>query len=131
MKVRKHQIKINPPTRPFKDMLEAKRGQSLYNRERCGEAGFYPCLECLGAGKVIAPYETADPVEGYKMADRIECPVCRGKCEGTKEAFMVWYNDRLHKWKNDMCKFRREVKRVKELQKLIVPEDINLIKKYL
>lgn len=36
----------------------------------------YDCNECNDKRKVVAPWEYLDPVEGYKLADRIPCPQC-------------------------------------------------------
>ena len=42
------------------------------------ETGEFPCHHCYGRGKIVAPWEQRDPVEGYKMAERIICTTCNG-----------------------------------------------------
>lgn len=51
----------------------------------------YPCLRCDASGRIIAPYERPDPVEGWKMADRITCPGCGGTKEGTRDQYKAAY----------------------------------------
>lgn len=36
------------------------------------------CQWCHGSGRIVHLDKRPDPVEGYKMADRITCPTCGG-----------------------------------------------------
>lgn len=66
----------------------------------------YPCTRCDGRGRVIAPGEHPDIIEGYKMSRRITCPLCegtRGVDRGTRlemyRAIMVAWAGRLTDWR--------------------------------
>jgi DnaJ-class molecular chaperone len=59
------------------------------------------CRECNGRGQVVADYERPDPVEGYKMADRVTCPSCGGAKYTTEKDYREFF-------KIQQAKFREE-----------------------
>lgn len=81
------------------------------------------CPHCDGHKRVIAPYERPDPVEGYKMADRIPCPDCGGSGETTEK---VWRE--IFKEQKELFVKQKKEKQAKEalikqaLAKLTVSE---------
>ena len=67
--------------------------------------GVLRCPYCLGWKKVVAPGEQLDPVEGYKLANRIPCPTCKGTgrvpLKVAKEEYQLWlssYKEEKKKW---------------------------------
>ena len=49
------------------------------------------CRECNGRGQVVADYEQPNPVEGYKMADRVTCPSCGGAKYTTEKDYRDYF----------------------------------------
>ena len=76
-------------------------------------AGKFICRECGGSGRVIADYERPDPVEGYKMADRVTCP----SCGGTKYTTEKDYRDFFKAEQAEYRKPEKEDKRINALRK--------------
>lgn len=49
------------------------------------------CDICSGSGRVIAPWERSDPVEGYKYADRVPCKDCNGTGKWDEKRWREWF----------------------------------------
>lgn len=47
-------------------------------RRKLAFPGAATCRKCLGNKRIVAPDEVPDPIEGYKMARRVTCPLCDG-----------------------------------------------------
>lgn len=58
------------------------RGKTLANKE-------YPCMRCAATGIIRDPDYEPDPVEGYKMAGHIKCPVCHNTGIVNEDQFTV------------------------------------------
>jgi len=86
---------------PFEDLDEAKFQLGIMGHSKKFGPGSYPCLGCHGGGRVVADGEQADPVEGYKMARRVDCPTCKGTGYGTRKAFMAYYGERAREWEKE------------------------------
>jgi hypothetical protein len=85
----------------------------LLERPRVFRDGHFMCLRCDGFKRVIADYERPDPVEGYKMADRVICPACGGTGYGTEKLWRDYF-------KREQIKHRereKETKRINALKK--------------
>jgi hypothetical protein len=92
------------PVRPyssFDDFCHKKRRFSY------GKHPYY-CFHCGGSGIVIAPNERPDPVEGYKMADRVPCLVCRGTGQVDKKAWQSVYREEMARWRNGLDRWRMQ-----------------------
>ena len=76
-------------------------------------AGKFICRQCGGNGKVIADYEHPDPVEGYKMADRVTCPSCGGTRYTTEEDYRAFFKAEQAKYREQ----EKETKRINALRK--------------
>lgn len=85
----------------------------LYEQPRIYRNNNFVCLTCDGAKKVIADYERPDPVEGYKMADRVPCLKCNGTGLATEKQWREYF--KIHQ-----AEFRArktEEKRISKLKK--------------
>lgn len=81
------------------------------------------CPNCQGSGRVIAPWERPDPVEGYKMADRVDCNKCNGTGEYTERGWREIYSKERQSHIENKRKARDKEKLVKQaLAKLTVGE---------
>lgn len=77
---------MKKPERPYKNYAEFRRKNM-------------DCFHCHGSGKIVKPGEYLDPVEGYKMADRIICPKCQGSTLATDKEAHVVYTSMIYDWK--------------------------------
>lgn len=95
------------PNRPWKSFdwyLIARRSKSY------GQKLLFPCPSCCGSYRLVAPGSFCDPNEGYRNAERVNCPHCI-KGETTMDKLKVHYNEEIEKWK------KRKMK-AKELRKV-------------
>ena len=49
------------------------------------------CNRCYGSGRVVAPWEQSDPVEGYKNAERVDCSECNGTGKWDEKRWRAWF----------------------------------------
>ena len=113
---------VDLPPRPFKNFdeyLQERRKWASHGKDR-----LYPCHSCNGSGRIIAPYEKPDPIEGYKLADTVNCYLCCGSGEVRREQALASYKEVIKDWKGryDKNKQRRElqkklIKKIKNLSK--------------
>lgn len=67
--------KQNKPQKPFVSFAAFKQNIRFgYGQHKSK----LRCQKCNGDGKIIHPDAKCDPVEGYKMAERIACQFCHG-----------------------------------------------------
>lgn len=83
----------------------------LVEQPRIISDGKFICRQCGGNGQVVADYEKPDPVEGYKMADRVTCPSCGGTRYTTEKDYRAFF-------KKEQAEFRKREKEDKERKKL-------------
>jgi hypothetical protein len=67
------------------------RHNSLFNKKG------YQCKNCYGSGWMYDPKSKPCPVEGMKLADKVNCTKCNGTGDMGKEAFDLLYE----KYKRD------------------------------
>ena len=71
--------------------------------------GQSPCFVCSSHGGIIDPNAWHDPVEGYKMADRIICPECKGNKFIPVKVFKAKLWDPLMvKYRHDLAEYKRQ-----------------------
>jgi hypothetical protein len=75
--------------------------------------GHFMCLCCDGSKRVIAVYEQPDPVEGYKMADRVTCPKCGGTGYATEKEWREYFKAEQKNHREQ----QKETKRINALKK--------------
>ena len=81
------------------------------------------CRECHGQGRVVADYERPDPVEGYKMADRVTCPSCGGSRYTTEKDYREFFKSVQAKFRErQQEERRRDTVRKQALKKLTKEE---------
>jgi len=118
---------INPllqtlPKRPYSNYMEFVQIRREKHGKHFGVVLKYPCLYCDGYYRIVAPWERPDPVEGYKMADRIDCPHC-AKGESNEAVYKKHYKKIIAEWKDKYQK----AKAARKIQKSAFVK----IKKYL
>lgn len=86
--------KRNRALKSFKSFLLEGKSQ-IFN----WRTGAYMCRHCDGAGNVISPFAYNDPVEGYKMADRVVCQHCFGTGISDEKSWKAFYKE--EKSRND------------------------------
>lgn len=74
--------------------------------------GKFVCMECDGYGRVVPNDAFNDPVEGYKMAERVTCP----SCGGLKYTFEKTYRDYFKKTQAEYRKQEKERIRIKKIR---------------
>lgn len=99
-------FRVEAPAPAFKDVDDAKKGLGIMSFKEYGP-GSFPCLECSGRGRIVHPDEQLDPIEGYKLAKRINCPSCGGTGYGTKKKFMACYNSLTKRYREELDKSKR------------------------
>ncbi len=120
------------PTKEHKTLLEYVRANAGYrpNIAEMLAENKGPCPDCWGRGRVVAPYERACPIEGYKMADRIACPKCNGDGRIPKKEWVESYKKYNAAFKERVSQWQeRETRRRELIESVgydIVEEIINL-----
>lgn len=101
-------MKPKKPSQPWKNLEDCFRSYSFTIAVPVGKA---PCPNCRSRGQIVAPWEQPDPCEGYKMAERITCELCKGEKFVSIKVFKdkLWapYRKRL---KAEMKQYREEMK---------------------
>lgn len=91
----------------------------------------YKCNYCDGMGRVVSPWAYNDPVEGYKMADRVACQFCNGTGESDEKT----WREIFKKEKNSFLEIKKErtakEKIRKEALKKLTPEEIKALNIYI
>lgn len=62
----------------------------------------YPCFYCYGSGRIIAPGEEPDVIEGHKLSDSIDCPKCEGTAESTEKVYLKVYGKEFDKYQKTL-----------------------------
>jgi len=106
-------FRVVAPARPYKNLDDAKKSLGIMGFKEYGP-GSFPCIKCSGRGRIVHPDEQLDPVEGYKLARRSDCPSCGGTGYGTKKKFMAYYNSLTKKYKEKQAKTKRMVELTKK-----------------
>jgi hypothetical protein len=73
---------MKKPLKPSKKSIIDKLAKSYYPydaKEKCNFITTFPCPKCDCKGRIHDPNDQPDPVEGYKMVNKITCPLCSGK----------------------------------------------------
>lgn len=100
-------------------------------RKRGKRDALYSCEHCWGRGRVVAPWERPDPVEGYKMADRIDCPTCRGRGEVDRHQAKAWYDKEIAEWREHYTEKQKqrsaELIALKKVREVLSPEERELL----
>lgn len=94
-----------------------------YDREPYTPDGKHRCLGCMGSGRVVAPWERPDPVEGYKLADRVDCRTCGGTGRVPITVYRRAYSKLRAKYAEDRAEWRsKDALRKSGLSKLTEDE---------
>jgi Zn finger protein HypA/HybF involved in hydrogenase expression len=89
--------------------------------------GKYLCRQCDGSGRVIADYERPDPVEGYKMADRVTCPSCGGKKFTTEKDYRDYFKIKQAEYRLEQREQRYRDKVRRQALKKLTKEERNIL----
>lgn len=90
----------------------------------------YECPHCI-SGRIVAPWEQCDPVEGYKMADRIDCLKCEGTGSWLEEKLKrVWQAEKVQ-YKKDMAKYRAKKLQLEKVLAIITEQELKVLDEYL
>lgn len=91
------------------------------------EQGDYICPCCHGTKRVIAPDAINDPVEGYKMAERVMCPICLGTGIVEQTAWKNIYRERKKEFKEKKARIKERKRLIKNIQAKLTKEEIKFI----
>lgn len=90
----------------------------------------FKCNHCHGSGSVRDPNAYNDPVEGYKMADRVDCYHCRGTGESDEKTWKAIYKEEKTKFALKL-KNKRETEALrKSALKKLTPEEKRALNLY-
>ena len=67
------------------------------------------CLACRGNGRVVAPGERPDVIEGHKLSRRVDCPTCNGTGQGSEAEHRKEHRLRIARWKSMDAKWRAQL----------------------
>lgn len=70
------------------------------------------CQKCEGAGRLIADGEQCDPVEGYKMAQRVKCQICNGTGVASIVQAKDSYLSIIERWQDQILQWEEARKRL-------------------
>lgn len=76
------------------------------------------CGDCGGRGKYYR-IEDNDPVEGYKMAEKVTCKRCNGFGLETTEYTKKSYEDSINMWRKNIEETKGIIARQKAILKII------------
>lgn len=91
----------------------------------------YKCDHCNGSGRVVSPYAFNDPVEGYKMADRVDCHKCNGTGESDEKIWKEIYKKQRASYLEVKKEKALRDKIRKEALKKLTPEEIKALNIYI
>ena len=111
---------MKQPFRPYSDFADFCIKHTCNNK--------LECMVCHGSGRIIAPYEKSDPIEGYKLADRIQCQICMGTGEALKFYAKEYYHIAIKEYKKDLAKWEKWIKVKEQIEKKLTKEEIDFIK---
>lgn len=111
------------PTLRWRNLAEYVRGVAGPSQKvtELLAAGKAPCINCGTSGRVIAPYEQPCPVEGYKMADRTDCPRCAGQGWQPLGVWRAAYKEEKTAHRAKLDAWRQRAERRQELMHRLGP----------
>ena len=119
--------KIVLPKKPYKNFFDFVQKATIY----CKKDVVWPCFCCRGWGEIYDPNDR-DPIEGYKLACKIPCPVetCRGGCITEKE-YRKRYREIIREWGDKFDNAKRKLTLQKSLInkicKVLTKEEMDLL----
>jgi len=81
------------------------------------------CSKCSGSGRVYDPRSPKCVIEGSKMRDRIDCPLCEGSGIGIREMYKSFYIEIMDEYKAKLEKYTREIALYKSVVKKLSKEE--------
>lgn len=90
--IEKEKLRSPIPKPDFQSILPKYRSSRIPKNR-------YDCPHCHSSGRVVAPNAYCDPVEGYKLAARVDCPDCDGKGHLPKSYYEEILEQEIIKWK--------------------------------
>ena len=89
-------LEITPkPYKSFSDFVVRHNAKNVYNKRPDVKIA---CPNCGGYGRVYNPKDR-DPIEGYKLADRVICNECLGSGEWNRDEAKKSYTNAITAWK--------------------------------
>ena len=112
----KHDYRRTPmPTAPYRsfahyiDAMRAKSGKPTHKFGPAAAVPDYPCQDCDGRGRIVHPDAFNDPVEGHKMSERINCPMCRGDGGVTRNVMRMWWDQIKDKFQTERAQAKKQI----------------------
>ena len=92
--------------------------------------GSHQCNHCQGVGRVVAPGEVSDPIEGHKLSMRIDCPDCNGKGYVPEKIYKQILSEKISEWKENEPIRKEIVDKLKSILNKLTDEELNLVKDF-
>lgn len=119
------------PKKPYKNLNDfINKWNKTYEwkwRNRWDEipVGRLICRQCGGAGEHYR-LEDNDPIEGYKMAEKVSCEKCHGIGLEYKENTNKFYEAEISEWRQELEETKGIIARQKVLLKIIKDAGIRM-----
>lgn len=114
--------KPQKPIKKYKTIVELYKNLTYNCSDKSKSDYLWICYVCRGYGKIKDRSQYC-PIEGLKMADYIQCPVCSGKKGLNREFYQEKFKEYLTKYENELQLYYRNIKFYESIKSKLSKEE--------